>query len=279
MRRALRLALAIAVVAPLPPAAASQCYGRPGKGRLEGGVQLPLEGDNFSAYSTVAAGAGRTYLHATSAAIVVDAYARLNAGSPANRYVYGETGLASGGLFKPHRTHQNGLSIDFFVPVRDARDVSVALPTQGKARFGYDIEFDRNARYQQLRIDFPALAEHLYQLDAAARAHGARIANVILAREFLAMLWASPRGPWVKKNIPFMVAKPWVRHDEHYHVDFSLPCQPGVPKGAAMDHWPAKRDLQALANQGLHVPAQHLIFRRRASGVINVAGPSPETKL
>ncbi len=192
-------------------------------------MRLPLQGDNFSAYSPVAVSAGRTYLHATAATIVVDAYRRLLASVPSNRYVYGETGLESGGRFVPHRTHQNGLSIDFFVPVRNAAGASVALPTQGQSRFGYDIEFDGDAKYKQFRIDFAALAEHLYQLDAAARAHNARIDKVILETQYLPMLFATARGPWLKKNLPFMMGKPWVRHDEHYHVDFSLPCKPGWP--------------------------------------------------
>ncbi len=193
---------------------------------MDNGVQLPLRGDNFSAYSLVAAGAGRTYLHSGAAAIVVAAYARLQASVPAARYVYGETGLASGGRFKPHRTHQNGLSIDFFVPVIDGAGRSVPLPTQTQSRFGYDIEFDSDARYKAYRIDFPALAEHLYELDAAARANGASVGKVILDTDFLPLLFATKRGPWLKKNLPFMMGKPWVRHDEHYHVDFSLPCKP-----------------------------------------------------
>lgn len=225
MTRALWLCLAAFVAAVPAWSAASQCYGRPGKGHLADGVQLPLQGANFSAYSTVAAGAGRTYLHATTAAIVVEAYARLNTSLPGKRYVYGETGLAAGGPFKPHRTHQNGLSIDFFVPVRDAGGLSVALPTQTQTRFGYDIEFDSGGAYKGFRIDFPALGEHLYQLDAAARRNGAGIGLVILDTQFLPMLFATTRGPWLRKNIPFMTGKPWVRHDEHYHVDFSLQCK------------------------------------------------------
>lgn len=34
------------------------------------------------------------------------------------------------------------------------------------------------------------------------------------------------RGPCVQKNIPFMKEKAWIRHDEHYHVDFSVACKP-----------------------------------------------------
>ncbi|MDH5765520.1 MAG: replication initiation protein, partial [Gammaproteobacteria bacterium] len=28
-----------------------------------------------------------------------------------------------------------------------------------------------------------------------------------------------------KKNIQFSTKRSWVRHDEHYHVDFSIPCK------------------------------------------------------
>lgn len=228
MRRvliALALAPTLAAVPAVGLAAASECYGRVGKGRLDNGVKLPLSGANFSAYSVVAAGAGRTYLHSSAAKSVVDAYARLSTSSPATRYVYGETGLASGGRFAPHRTHQNGLSIDFFVPVRDASGKSAVLPTPVESRFGYDIEFDVRGKYLQYQIDFPALAEHLYRLHGAARANGAGIDKVIIDTAFLPQLFGTPRGTWLKLNLPFMLGKPWVRHDEHYHVDFKLPCR------------------------------------------------------
>lgn len=222
------LPLAALLIAAAPAyafAADSQCYGRPGKGRLDNGVKLPLAGANFSAYSRIAAAAGRTFLHSRAATIVVSSYDRLNLSMPGTRFMYGETGLASGGRFRPHRTHQNGLSIDFFVPVRDAAGASVNLPTAITARFGYDIEFDKHAAYKEFSIDFAALGEHLYELDAAARRNGARIDKVILDTDFLPRLFASRRGPWLKKNIPFMMGKPWVRHDEHYHVDIALPCK------------------------------------------------------
>jgi penicillin-insensitive murein endopeptidase len=206
-------------------APASQCYGSPGRGSLAQGVRLPIGGDNFGAYSTVAVAAGRTYMHSTSAKIVIDTYARLASALPLARFVYGETGLQSGGPIAPHRTHQNGLSIDFFAPVRDASGKAAVLPTQMQSRFGYDIEFNIKGQYQQYQIDFPALAEHLYQLHGSAKQNGAGIERVIIDTAFLPQLFATPRGPWLKANLPFMMEKPWVRHDEHYHVDFSLPCR------------------------------------------------------
>ncbi|MEO8388867.1 MAG: penicillin-insensitive murein endopeptidase [Polaromonas sp.] len=207
-------------------AAKSRCFGTVSHGRIEDSVKLASSGPNFSAYSTAAALAGRTHVHSQVAKIVSAAYANLYAVSPELRYVYGETGWPSGGRFRPHRTHQNGLSVDFFVPVRDQGGASVPLPTGITNRLGYDIEFDANARYAGLAIDFSAMAEHLYQLHLAAKANGAEIALVIFDPPLVPRLWGTPRGPYLQKNLPFMKGSAWVRHDEHYHVDFKIPCKP-----------------------------------------------------
>lgn len=214
-------------------AADSQCFGTVSNGRIEHSVKLPSSGSNFSSYSTVAAAAGRTYVHSKVKQVVVDAYAATASSAPSTVFVYGETGWSGGGRFRPHRTHQNGLSVDFFVPVRDASGKSVALPTSVTNRFGYDIEFDPSARFEDLTIDFPAMAEHLYQLHVAAKNRGVGIALVIVEPPFLTNLFATPRGPYLKQNLPFMKGRAWVRHDEHYHVDFAVPCKP-LAAGPAM---------------------------------------------
>lgn len=195
------------------------------KGRLENGVALPASGPNFSPYSTTAHAVGRTYVHSTVRDIVVAAYRDLEAAAPGKVFVYGETGWKSGGRIRPHRTHQNGLSVDFMVPVLDKAGRSVPLPTSALNRFGYDIEFDTAGRYEGLEVDFPAIAEHLYQLHAAARSRGSGIALVIFDTAYLPRLFATPRGPYLQQNLNFMKRQPWVRHDEHYHVDFAVKCQ------------------------------------------------------
>lgn len=211
-------------------AAKSQCFGTVGNGRIEGSVKLPISGPNFSAYSSAGAAAGRTHVHSKVAQIVTAAYASLAAASPEVAYVYGETGWPAGGRIRPHRTHQNGLSVDFFVPVRDRSGRSVPLPTNLANRFGYDIEFDSAARYAGYIIDFSAMAEHLYQLHLAAKTHNADIALVIFDPPFLSRLLAAPRGPYLQQHLTFMKQPAWVRHDEHYHVDFAVPCRPNVER-------------------------------------------------
>ncbi len=207
-------------------AAGSVCHGTPAKGHIEHAVQLPSSGKNFRAYSRVGVSLGRTYTHARVTDAVTGAYASLALRMPAKTFVYGETGFAKGGSFKPHKTHQNGLSVDFFVPVLDARGQSVPMPGNAGNRYGYDIEFNANARYRDLIIDFEALGEHLYALDQAGLRSGARIGRVIFEPAFLPKLFATRRGAFLRDRITFTRGKVWWRHDEHYHVDFVTQCSP-----------------------------------------------------
>lgn len=178
------------------------------------------------AYSDAGVMLGRTFVHETVGMIVSTAYRELEQSLPDTQFVYGETGWQSGGSFRPHRTHQNGLSVDFFVPVRNTSNRSVPLPTNIANKFGYNIEFDAQGKYGEYTLDFEAMAEHLYQLDLAAKKFGAPIKLVILEQQFLPRLFATKRGNYVKANIKFMPGKAWVRHDEHYHVDFAIKCKP-----------------------------------------------------
>jgi len=207
-------------------ATVSTCYGTVANGRLENGIKLPVDGKNFSAYSSAGAALGRTYVHSKVSEIVLAAYSAMQQSAPGKVFVYGETGWAEGGLIRPHRTHKNGLSVDFMVPVIDPSGKSVPLPTSFGNKYGYSIDFGADAKYETYTIDFEALAEHLYQLDLAAKAKGTGIALVIFDPPYLPKLFATQRGEYLKSNLKFMAGKAWVRHDEHYHVDFSVPCQP-----------------------------------------------------
>lgn len=112
------------------------------------------------------------------------------------------------------------------VPVVDASGRSIRLPTGISNKFGYGIDFDENAKYEAFTIDFEAIGEHLYQLDLAAKANGFGIALVIIDPPYMPRLFATKHGEYIKAKINFMKGKAWIRHDEHYHVDFSVPCKP-----------------------------------------------------
>jgi penicillin-insensitive murein endopeptidase len=201
----------------------SRSVGTKTRGRLERGKRLPTSGPNFVVYSHLGALLGRNSVHSTIRDIVLEAYHEAERTAPGVTFVYGETGWPSGGRFRPHRTHQNGLSLDFMVPVRDVHGLPSRLPTLPWLRFGYDVEFDSTGRAGQIRIDYAAVAAHLAALERAARRHGSAIELVILAPELERVLKAEPQRRVLVRELPFMQGRPWIRHDEHYHVDFTPP--------------------------------------------------------
>ncbi|MEO7012913.1 MAG: penicillin-insensitive murein endopeptidase, partial [Dokdonella sp.] len=137
------VAIVILVLFSAPAFAARQqstCFGTSSHGRLEGGIALPKSGLNFSPYSSLGVTLGRTYVHSRVATTISAAYQILESRSPEKIFVYGESGSSAGGTIKPHRTHQNGLAVDFMVPVVDSHGKSVPLPTGLNNEFGYSIE-------------------------------------------------------------------------------------------------------------------------------------------
>jgi penicillin-insensitive murein endopeptidase len=207
-------------------AAQSICYGSTGNGRLEHGVKLPGGGVNFESYSTLAGLLGRTYVHSKVRDVVLSAYEDLQKTQPGKVFKYAETGYRTGGRFKPHKTHQNGLSVDFMVPVIDAEGQSVHLPTHVFNKFGYGVEFNSKGRYDQYRIDFEALGAHIVALHKAALKHGISVRRVLFDPRLQPALYKTHFGEYITKNIQIPKKRSWVRHDEHYHVDFVVQCKP-----------------------------------------------------
>jgi penicillin-insensitive murein DD-endopeptidase len=205
----------------LESSAVSRSVGTPSHGSLKHGKRLPSTGANFRVYSRLGAALGRNSVHTKVRAVVLEAYVQAGRQVPTARFVYGETGWPSGGRFWPHRTHQNGLSIDFMVPVRTRTGQPAELPTWPWQKFGYAVEFDSNGRWHDLEIDYPAMVAHLSALKIAAHRQGLRIDRVIFAPELRNRFGHAPGGDVILKQVPFMRARPWIRHDEHYHVDFA----------------------------------------------------------
>jgi penicillin-insensitive murein DD-endopeptidase len=203
----------------------SVCHGNASRGSLEGGRRLSYSGDNYHAYSFILRAAGRTFVHGAVRDAVRDAYAELAKSRPELRFVYGESGWPWGGRFPPHKTHANGTSVDFFVPVRSEDGKVTELPASIFNQYGYSVRFDVNGRYGALKLDFEAMGEHLLALDKAARAHGIRIQRVIFDPYLQPKLAATKAGAAALSQMSFLKQRAWVPHSEHYHVDFEVQCR------------------------------------------------------
>lgn len=207
------LLMADAVGAALP----SACRGETNGGTVAGARRLPIRGANFETYCLACVLALRTYGHAPAVEATLAAYDALARERPETHFVYGEIGHPWGRRFPPHRTHRNGLSFDFMVPLETG-----TLRTSVGNRFGYDEAFDAEGRGQSGAIDFEALAAHLRALHDEARARGGGIALVVLAPDLQDDLFAV--DPTLGDVMRFNRRASWVRHDDHYHVDFAFPC-------------------------------------------------------
>ncbi|OGQ86799.1 MAG: hypothetical protein A2289_13795 [Deltaproteobacteria bacterium RIFOXYA12_FULL_58_15] len=197
-------------------------FGGGGCGKLDGGEALPCRAANFETFADTACVLGRNYLHPLIVKTVVGAYATLAKDFPHRTWQYGETGKAEGGPLWPHKTHQNGLAADFFVPVINKKGEPDQVPISVFNKFGYDVEFDKRGRVDGLRIDFGAVGAHLLALEVSAKSNGVRIDRIIITPDFHAALLREV--PAIEHLLPlFMKKEAWVRHDEHYHVDFELP--------------------------------------------------------
>ena len=202
----------------------SRCHGGVVGGWLEGGRRLPLWGENYSAYSIPGWLAGRTFMHQSVRDAALAAYANLAQSHPELRFSYAESAWPWGGRLAPHRTHMNGTSVDFQVPVRTLDGAITDFPASVFNKLGYNVRFDRLGRSGNYQIDFEAMALHLLALNEAARAQGISIGRVIFDVRLQPRLFATEAGQRLRGAMSFNNRQAWVPHDEHYHVDFRVPC-------------------------------------------------------
>ena len=164
-------------------------------------------------------------MHSTVKTVLLRSYKNLEVTMPNKIYKYAETGFEDGGKFRPHKTHQNGLSVDFMTPVLNDNNESVHLPTNPFNKFGYNIEFDNAGKYDDLRIDYDALAAHIVELHKESIKAGIDLWRVIFDPTLQPNLFKTKYSEYLKNNIQFSKKRSWVRHDEHYHVDFIVSCK------------------------------------------------------
>jgi penicillin-insensitive murein endopeptidase len=192
---------------------------------MDNGVKLPYKGENFVPYSTLGFLLGRTYVNSRVRDIIVETYKIQQTKSPDVIFMYGETGFENGGPFKPHKTHMNGTSVDFMVPIINKDEESIPLPTSVFNKFGYSIEFTLDGKFKNYEIDFESMASHLKSLHQISVSMGYGIQLVIFDPKMRHHLINTVDGEYLKNNLKFNTKRVWVRHDEHYHVNFDIPTE------------------------------------------------------
>ncbi len=205
---------------------ASTSLGTVSKGSLINGKLMPFEGDNFYYFDTASYLNHRAYVNHDLKNTLLDGYSELDSIYPGRAFVLMECSNKKGGKLFPHRTHQNGLSVDFMMPLIKKNRPFYDLDSLGSKH--YLLHFDNTGRYSldsSIRIDFKLVAQHLLVLEKSARKHGLRISKVIINTDLKDELFSSNYGQKLKSSPIYVVQKlsPLINsfHDDHYHVDFA----------------------------------------------------------
>lgn len=168
-------------------------------------VSLPPRGEGFRSYSTVGNALGRQHVHPKLARALIAAARELKDSGPP--IVIGETGWRTGGLFLPHLTHKQGLSVDIFVPLK-APDFSLLN------QFGYGFEVEETEQ-----IDLERLKAIVKAVCNNARQEGLKPKTFLIHDN-----WAEEVGLCgvVPGRNPRSKGLVTLDHDDHFHLDFEV---------------------------------------------------------
>ncbi len=180
----------------------SKSIGTVKDGALLNGRRFPKKGPNYKYFSSLSfALFNRAWVHEKVLETTLAAYKALESKYPKNRFLLMECSKEHGGKMWPHRTHQNGTSIDFGVPL-----LKNGKPYHFDQHFGifhYLMAFDENGRYtmnKKVHIDFETLGYHILVLEEEARKRGLYIKKVILKINLKDNLFATAPGKIIKQK-------------------------------------------------------------------------------
>lgn len=206
---------------------ASITKGSVSKGELVHGRIVPFSGANFHYFDTTSYLADRGFTHEKVLETILDAYSELETLLPDQHFCIMECSHKHGGKLYPHRTHQNGLSVDFMMPKLKDSKPYYALDDLGAQH--YMLTFDKNGNYsedQTISLDFNTIALHILELQAAAKKHGLSIEKVIINTDLKDELFATENGKILRSSRIYIVQSlsPLINalHDDHFHVDFNF---------------------------------------------------------
>jgi penicillin-insensitive murein endopeptidase len=193
-------------------------------GSLQNGALMPFSGANFRYFDTISYLARRAFVNNQVKLTILETYDSLLTCS-STFFGLMECSNEEGGKLYPHRTHQNGLSVDFMVPILKNGKPNNDLNDLGVDH--YFMQFDDDGVYQKdpaYRIDFNTIALHLFILQDYAEANNLKIDKVLMKIALKDNLFATPNGKKLRNSGMYFATKltPLIDnlHDDHYHVDF-----------------------------------------------------------
>lgn len=203
----------------------SVSMGSVSNGNLKHGKLIPFSGNNFDYFDETSYLSGRAFLNSEVLKTILHSYESFETLQSNRKFKIMECAHQHGGKLWPHKTHQNGLSVDFMMPKLKDNLPYYGLDTLGTKH--YWLTFNNNGQYNSdttISIDFELIAQHILTLQKEARKQKLKIAKVIIKIELKDELFAGKYGKILKESGIYIVKSltPNINslHDEHYHIDF-----------------------------------------------------------
>ncbi len=196
-------------------------------GTLKNGRIFPFKGPNFIYFDSTSYLNKHAFTHEKVHNAVLATYKKFETILPAFEFGLMECSNEHGGKIWPHRTHQNGLSVDFMSPLLKNGVSCNDFNTTGLPH--YLMDFNEDGIYTEdstYSIDFDLIAQHILLLNEEAKKNGLKIEKVILKIALKDNLFATEYGKKLKSSGIYFAANLSELidslHDDHYHVDFRI---------------------------------------------------------
>jgi penicillin-insensitive murein DD-endopeptidase len=197
------------------------------KGSLDSACLLPFTGENYKYFSKRSYLYGRAFVHLKVAEILTASFDTLATLCPNRTFYIMEGSNEHGGKMHPHRTHQNGTSIDLMIPLRKQGEIYTKLDTIDVDH--YLLKFNTKGQWEEdtlVEIDFETLALEILTIQEQAKLRGSSIQKIILNTNLQDELFNTIHGPKLRasgiyftRNLEKIINE---LHDDHIHIDFNI---------------------------------------------------------
>lgn len=203
----------------------SKSIGTVSNGKLENGCYLPFKGVNYKYFAKNSYLLGRCFINCSINSILVSTFKDLETSKPNRTFYLMEASNEKGGNISPHRTHQNGTSIDLMIPLIKNNEPYTLLDTLGVEH--YLLNFNEKGEYvddTSIKIDFETLALEIVTIEKNARLNNWKILKVILKTEYQKFIFSTKYSDQLKTSKIYFTQKLEKvindLHDDHIHIDF-----------------------------------------------------------
>jgi penicillin-insensitive murein endopeptidase len=205
----------------------TKSIGSVSRGSLQNGTLIPFSGSNFMYFDTASYLSGRAFTNHLVAQTVINTFKTFELNGEKRKFSIMEFSNEHGGKMFPHRTHQNGMSVDMMMPLM--KDGKPYYDLDDLGAMHYLLEFNKEGQYindTTISIDFEMVANEINQMRIEAEKLGLKITKVIFNTDLRDELFATTHGQLFATNGPYITRnlEPVINdlHDDHFHVDFEI---------------------------------------------------------